>query len=488
MTLLCFASVCYICKKAMLRLRPMVPILMKTNYSNWSYFFITFLLFTLHLLFSRYTILYYDSIGYWESAWAFDKNGEGTFSIYNFDNALRGYFMGLLYYPLVLFTRGETSDYTINVIKLTGALQAGLLFGVACPALWREVTKTVLAAWQRLLFVLICLWLWRDHFNFILTDFPACLALVAALLCAYRGRGWWHSLLAGALIAAAMYMRPVYLISTPFVLALLLQRQYQAGELRRYASLMLNAAVFIGSFLLVGLPQHLINKNNYQSNSFLPLGRSEYYMINGEYNLYLWHLNHGLLIQRYETNVGTEFPKPQIVYLDPSGKALLGDRQLDSYPEYFLFALQRPFDMLALYARHLFNGLDVLYASPHVTKVYGNRISLELVNYTVIFFALVMILANIQHLRLQYVLLLLVIILPCLASMPLVVECRFFIPLHLTLYALACFGWSGSFSWRLAPKRVAALSICYGLFLIVCFTLSSNTQAMLDVGPGLLHL
>ena len=82
------------------------------------------------------------------------------------------------------------------------------------------------------------------------------------------------------------------------------------------------------------------------------------------------------------------------------------------------------------------------------------------------------------------------LLLPCLAVLPLSMEVRFLLPLHLLLLALGAFGpWP---TWAFASKRrLAVVGLAYGLFLLGCFALSARItraveprfQAYLRPGP-----
>ncbi|TGE15651.1 hypothetical protein [Hymenobacter elongatus] len=458
--------------------------------NNWLWFLLTSLLFLGHLLTTRYKELYGDSWFYWHLANSFDQEGASQFSIYNFDSALRGYLLPLLYYPAVQLVRNVLPENLEQVVKVLGALWAGALFGVVCPLLWQKVTGMAVSSLRRLLFVGVCFMLWRDYFNFVLSDFPSMLALALALLLAYRVQSLWAAAAVGALVAAAVYVRPLNLLTAPFLVALMVQqvRVYQAGKGGFIVPASMRVALFALAFLLVGIPQYLINVNNYQEKTFLVLAKgANERKLNETDNLYLFKLNEGLVNQRYETNVGANYPQPQAVFIDLAGRAMVAQinwHQFESYPEYFFYVLRHPFDILGVYMRHLFNGLDVLYAGPYVHNLYGSTMLNSFVVYTVLFLALVVIVVRIHLVRFSHWLVIGALVITCLASMPLMVECRFFIPLHLLLYAVACYGWPADWGWKQATtQKRLALVAAYSLFFLLCLAISSNTQAMLEKKP-----
>ena len=84
--------------------------------------------------------------------------------------------------------------------------------------------------------------------------------------------------------------------------------------------------------------------------------------------------------QKYETYVGpaAEYPEPGVSYLDPATARLLAEDGITpvisasghvlfpSNAEYLKLVARHPLEMSASYARHVFNGLDVKYPTPYV--------------------------------------------------------------------------------------------------------------------------
>ncbi|MCB2409195.1 hypothetical protein [Hymenobacter lucidus] len=459
--------------------------------NSWLWFLLTFVLFAAHLYTSRFEEQRYDAEFYWQLARGFDVDGGGKFSLYNFDTALRGYLYPLLHYPAAVLVREMFDGQSGGVLKFFGALWAAALFGVVCPALWEKVTGRPVGSLRRLLFIVVCFVLWRDYFNFTLTDFPSVLALFTALLLLYRSTRFFSIFAAGALVAAAVYMRPIYLLSVPFAVAVLVQQLWvrhpadTTGWLKAVAS---RLVVFAAAFLLVGFPQYLLNTNNFDSNSYLVLAEGAGDVDKKDQSLYLFLLREGIGRQRYETNIGVGYPKPQVSFMDPVGKALLEEEGISdfaSYGDYFSFALRHPIDMAGLYLRHLFNSLDLLYSGPYIYNVYHPSLLNAVVVYSVLFAALLVIVLRIRRLTFGHWVLLAAILITSVASVPLIVECRFLIPLHLLLYAVACFGWPAQWQWQSTKLwQKLAVGLSYGLFLWLCFTLSANTQAQLEVKQG----
>ena len=128
------------------------------------------------------------------------------------------------------------------------------------------------------------------------------------------------------------------------------------------------ALFFVGLFVVI-LPQLLINIH--QSDAYTPLVISKADVLGKRESLYEWHLAYGMRVQKFEVLVP---PVGQYSLMciteDPDGKALLvkvNDNQsfkkVSSYAE---AVFREPVRFTALFGRHLFNGLDIRFASPYL--------------------------------------------------------------------------------------------------------------------------
>ncbi|SET46458.1 hypothetical protein [Hymenobacter actinosclerus] len=449
---------------------------------TWVGFAIALLLFGLHLATSKYFSLYYDSTSYW--GYARDLEQKGHFSLYHLNTALRGYLYPLLNYPLTVLHRELLPDSQMALVKAEGALVAALLFGLVGPQFWQTVTGQQVGLGRRLAFIGLGFLFWRDYFNFLLADFPGILFLLAGSTLVLRGQSVGRVFVGAMLLVGSLYIRPIYLLALPCVLlwyGLRPGRGAARPGLRQWAAIVAGAVV-------VATPQLLINQHNFQSNNPLVLNQEpgSNYTVAGEDNLYLWHMNVGLRIQKYETNVGQEYANAAVVYADPTAPIVLAGRpnpEIGSLAEYAALVGQHPSEMTGLLCRHLFNGLDVLYAGPYLMHVYSPAIGLALLNYAVLFLALVVAVRQAPRLAPTDWLLVAALVLPTLASVPLVVECRFFISLHLLVYGLVCFGLPHPARWRqrVAPAWRLPLLVGFTGFILVCVTLSANTRANLQL-------
>jgi hypothetical protein len=420
----------------------------------------------LYLFNSEYHNLYYDAEDYWQLGHRFYH--EGRFQLLAYDDAMRGYT-----YPLVNFlclaVRKALNWPAVAVVKLLNAGLAGLLFGVVGPRLWQAATGAAglpslvrRLAWAALGFVF-----WRDYFNFSLSDFPALLALGLALWLVQR-RGAGPALAAGVALALAVNVRPIYLASVAPALLLLLWQPPRASGAPRLALLAAGAALILA-------PQWLINQRHFQANTPLVLSQSKQLNI---HNLYLQKLKWGMLHEKYESSVGRELPTGQLLFLDAAGAAALQAEhltELDAPGQYLRLVLHHPLTVAGVYARHLFAGLDISHPTPYLKRWEPSPLR-QFFNYSLWFWAALVALRRRPTLR--EVLVLAALLLPCLAVIPLSMEVRFLLPLHLLLLALVAFGhWPG---WAFQGRRVLATGLVFAGFAWGCFVLSDHIKQTVE--------
>ncbi|RTQ52266.1 hypothetical protein EJV47_04370 [Hymenobacter gummosus] len=452
------------------------------------------LVFYLVYLFSTpYQALYFDSMTYWDLTGRF-YYATKSFNLLSFDSSIRGYLLPLLLFPFRVVAYLAHIP-PIQFTRAIGAVVAALLFGWAAPAAWQAVVSAERLSWRRrLAFAALGFVFWRDYFVFPLTDFYSLLLMLLVFwLVLRRGghRGWL--LLAGVLCMAAANLRPVYAGAAGLLLlggVWLARRQH--GLSWRLIGRQL--AVFLLGMALVGGPQLAINVRHFgRYTPFVLTWKNP----SAPQSLYLSQLSWGLAVQKYETTIdptyrvpGTTEPEYRIMYVDEVGQRIMDEEQISfiyglrDLSHYLTAVRHNPVDMLALYGRHVFNGLDVKYATPYLPRVFGSTLPLSLLNYTVLFLAgLVLLLRRHRRLSWPQWIALLVLVGPCLLAIPTAMECRFFIPIYLLLYAVLCFCWPPN--WRAAFLRWP-VALAYAGFVLLCLMLSSNTLWHMTNGPRLL--
>jgi hypothetical protein len=440
---------------------------------------VVLVLYAVYLPLSGYTQahLRFDAAEYWELSLKFTPNS--GFSLLAYDDALRGYLGPLLLLPARLL--GHYTGWSImTTAKVLGAGWAAVLFGVAVPELWAQASGRAVSGGRWLVLLGLTFAFWRGYFNFTLTDMPA-LALLLLSLVAVGRAGWAWAAAAGLLLAAALNMRPVYLASAPAFLWLLSTASGSRKAWPRVAALASGAA-------LVLLPQLLINRMHFGQNTPLVLARLAGLQTG---SLYLEKINWGLEQQKYETTYGTDYPDAAMLFRDEAGTQLLREAGVPYFSTYQAYAgalLRRPVRAAGIMARHLFNGLDIQYPTPYIKTVYQPSWGLAWLNYTVWFgAALVLARGHLRRWPLRHWLALAVLLLPCLVVLPLGMECRYLLPLHLLLCVGFSFGWPATWTWNTFlgfpwPRRLLLL-VGYLGFVGLCFVASAAAQATLEYGP-----
>ncbi|MBT9394266.1 hypothetical protein KLP40_13930 [Hymenobacter sp. NST-14] len=465
----------------------MPPVFTRLASRSWFWFGVAFLLFGIHVFTSRFHTQVYDANGYWQLAQ--DLYQQNNFSLLNFRSGLRGCLFPLLYVPVVALDQAGIF-FAETLIKLLGVLLAAGLTAGLVPALWQRVSGQRVGAGRRALFIGVVFLLWRDYFNYTLTDFPALAGLGGALYLLHGRPTAGRLLLAGALAAFVVNIRPIYLVALPFLVLLGSVAVSRATTQPWHKTTGRFLLAFTAGFLLTSGPQWLINYRNFGVNRPLVIGIDfqDPGMVEAG-DLYLLQMNAGFSMQKYETGIAADYPIPQVRYQDPAGTQLLQqnfNHKIDSYGEYLQVVAQHPADMVALNGRHLFNGLDVLYPTPYLYRVYTNTAVLAWINYTLLFLAGTVLLVRGQRLSRLALLTALPLLIPAFTAIPLPMECRYMLPLHWLLLAGACFGWPAAWTWRGLAGRRLALGLTYGAFVTACFVLSAHTQALLAEAPKLI--
>ncbi len=437
-------------------------------------------LYSSYLPTTTYDKLYYDAYQYW--AYAEKYYATGSFEFLSYFNSQRGYLYSLLLAP---FTQLSISHAwpALDVMRFLGAGLAAAIFGWAGPALWQAVQGgTPVSLGRRLLFAGLGFVLWRDYFNFSLTDFPALFALSIALVGTLRGRGLASSLVAGIALAAAVNMRPVYQAAMPAVALLVLLPPLGRP---RWWGLLRGSTLVLGAAAVLSLQLY---SNVHHQGIWSP------WVITNDPSkpsLYLDQLGWGLAMQKYETNVGTDYPTPTMRFEDKRGMAMFastGLKQFTDASQYVNMCLGQPVKAVGVWTRHLFNGMDLQYPTPYIQEVFVPTWELAWVNYSVIWGGILVLLAYCwQPITKEWIrpgLVLVALLLPCAASLPTAMECRFLLPLHLLLSAAVAFGASPRRWWQTASRRGrAGLAISYVAVIVAGFSASASAQNHLALTP-----
>lgn len=439
---------------------------------------------------------YYDAGDYMRLSQQF-RGPTGSFDLLAFPSALRGYLwpliLSVIHPPARALPPEPLAGFVlIAAFRPLGVLLAAAIFGVAGPLLWTRLHGPA-PGWRRqVVFAALGFVFWRDHFHFAMADMPGVLALLLALAVVVGRRPSVVAAgAAGALAAAAVNIRPVFLLGAGALVVGAAWLWWRDGTLRpgRRGALL---AALAGGILLVLVPQGRINQRQYRQPTPLVLGWMD---TSRPRSLYLNHLSWGLRMQKLGASVALHLDG-KMIYEDPAGRAIIQraglpvhDPVFPSYGAYLRAVAPHWPDALLIYARHVFNGLDIRQPSPVIRPFNYLTLVVAGLNYSVLFAALLVLLCRRPVLdRRRTAVVLAALLLPCAAVLPTAIEVRFLLPLHLLLYGVVAFGWPAHWTPRYVrglPHRAAWL-VAYGGFVLGCFMLSASAQAHLLEWPALL--
>lgn len=405
---------------------------------------------------------FYDSGGYWQLGETFTSHGH--FSLLNFNSPVRGYLLPLIYHLWRALADALQWTYSSSA-KVFNALMSALIGAVLAPRL-AEI------AWphrrwgvgRRLLLVALVLVFWAGFLNYPLSDFPAFALALLALICVSKPESPGSMLLAGLACAAAIDIRPAYVLLPPLV-AVLVVWAWIARRGKPHASTSMRslcAALFLVGLIVVSLPQSLSTHRHFGSWSFLP---------GGPVHLTSEQLTRGMFLQRYDTYVGPGHG-PEMLYGDNSGLALLRKQKgeaVNDTGQYVELLFTHPIVMGGLALSHLVNGLDQRYNTPYIKQLdTGSHRWLRAAGFAIVFLALMRALWPAARRRLaptrwRYPL---ALALCGLISLPSAIETRYLLPLYLLSYLVVLLpGWPNPIragASGLARYRTVALVLLAG--------------------------
>jgi len=261
----------------------------------------------------------YDSGYYWELRQTF-YDSQGNFSLTNYADEryqLRGYIIPLWLLAGEWLIDVPTPDRWVDDYLTVVLLNTALFTLLACallPGLFTQLTGKAPPLRVRLLLALTLFLFLRGYISYPLSDLPALVFLLAGLLALLwvarlsAPGNLAVALLAGALLAAAYFARPVYLLA--FGAAGL---SFFFIPSRRWGWKGLAFAAFLVGGALIALPQYQVNRIHYGVDSPFISG-----------GLYTFQTTVGMRVQRYETNLNEQiYPLAGVTFLDPQAENLL---------------------------------------------------------------------------------------------------------------------------------------------------------------------
>lgn len=377
-------------------------------------------------------------------------------------------FRGYLF-PLVLRS-AVTAGAWVGLEPLTafrvlssGAYAAAL--AVLLPDTYGRIANAAVKLRSRLVVVGLVSLIYPGLLLYPLSDLPACTLLWLCVWGMLRSsdsvgmKAVAFAMVAGAAAAGAYNTRTIYLY--PAILVAVIALWHWRARMHLLAAFALASA-------LVTAPQVWRNSAEHGIASANPTASRTK-------SLFVDQLRWGIVVQRYETSISPESPRPSVFYVDTAGQELLKEicerGALSTIPDYARAVLTHPVAFSALYARHLLNGLDVRDGLVFVTKPSAKRHLAGLASFTAVLLALLAVSAGPS--RRRRLLFLLVLALPALAILPGAVETRFLLPLLLLILTAGAveFDRASVFSaFRIHPVSYALV----GLALLGCFLMVTH--------------
>jgi hypothetical protein len=437
--------------------------------------------------------LFGDAAHYWSLAGTFTTGRH--FSFYSYTDRLRGYSMPLMLYGVQQIALAAHLEAVI-VFRAASAVIGAVLFAIVFPAFLANLLRVPTSVGNTLIFAGFGLAYWRGHLLYPLTDFPALLLFTSGLLLlpGFPGQHW-SSVAAfgsGVALAIAANARPVYEIALLAVAALVLWHAIRSTRATSGPHTVLSVTAFGLGAAIALMPQSLINSRIFETWS--PFAHSR--ATDQQPNLYVQQLGWGVGVQRYETNIGPNFPVA-VMFLDTRGLELLGldrvedprssiERKRIDLQAYLRLIASHPVFFASSYVRHLFNGLDVAYATPYVTRLAPRSIPFALANYVVLALAILGAASLLPRLRpfdqAWHASIVVVFLTPALLAIPTAIEPRFLLPLWMLAYGFVAFRLLNSErlialvgSWRVALVLAAGA--------LACFELAASTYSQIQNAP-----
>ena len=442
------------------------------------------LLLALHYSYG-YTGHHFDSAQYWGLA-SFETLGNVPSS--------RGYVFPALLAPLRSVS--SLADNPVHIYRLGMSIIYGGLLTTLLPAAFRQAFGGSLSLARRLVPVLLLAILFPGLLLFPLSDLPAVLLAFAALLCALRGmdatasRNQFIGLLvaAGALMGAAYNTRTIYLFAG-IPLGLLAAVTVRGAWARAPYPRWLGLLAFVAGIVAISLPQFAINMRTHGTTSFAVQSAIH------SKSLFATQLVWGMTLQRYETTLSRDTPGPQVYYFDPAGARLFKETaaggDLFSLPYYMKVVAQHPLEFVALYARHVVNGLDVRDGLVYTLKPSPLRSRTALFNFLVLALA-VAVVASVRRRKTaptgtswravprSWPVPLALLLLPVIAIVPGAIETRFFLPLHLLAYCVIAFHFDAAALRSCVKQHTTVMVLILGVTGALFFAVSLSTMAQIQ--------
>ena len=409
----------------------------------------------------------------------------GKFSFFNFDDKLHGYSLGFI---SLIFTKTAS---LLN-ISISIAVILVVLFTVITSWLIPGIVKTIVPNANTIVVstatALFMVLFWRGYLQYFLSDIPALVCFLIAVYLLLKPLNKIRTIGISLFGYLAINMRMAYIVGFGLIVLIYFINVYLSNrEITnpkiRIKKFVYSSLLLLLGFMIVALPQLIINKNVANRISVFPnseFARPTYATSLGEIKvgssaLKIFQLSVGIGIQKYETRVEKN-ESANVPYLDKTGMEIVKRYlPIESESEYLNIWIQEPLDMATINTRHVLNGFDVKYPTAYINSNSSISPVFRMSWYFIIGFAVFMAIDKLifrskSIFKFNNLKIIIPISLASVAvAIPGAVETRFFLFPILILYGITISTIQANWYELWNNKRKFILSILFVLFFGVAF-------------------
>lgn len=430
--------------------------------------------------------VFYDSDNYVQLSQSFWK--EGSFSLLNFTEGIRGVWFPLILAPFIRISR----EWGWRILSALMTVFFVCYFPQIILGFRGKGDKYLFG--KRLILFLLLFCFWSGIFLYPLSDGVALVFLVLGIRFIFKNKIGSY-LIGGVFFYLSYNIRTIYLLPVLFfiighgVLGMIHKKYSQC--------LIFLVSVGMGLLIIAPIPQIIVNLNRYNILSLKVMTEEGY-----SSGLFSWQLAEGLRHSEYETHIGSMnvYPMPGIRFSDRVGENILLKEGLNpgemSMGDVVKVIIKYPFEVMGIYMRHLINMLNPVWGEGYIKDIHKTKIYLSIINYCLMFTAVcygVLKISRGKQISLsakqfmgekgERCLLWSTILIPCIGILPGCVEQRFFFGAYMLMYIFLLFsmGKDGflnlSMHWKKRPMYYAALFIIgFALLSAVWGNTYANTE------------
>ena len=282
-----------------------------------------------------------------------------------------------------------------------------------------------------------------------------------------------YSALIGIFSYFAYNIRTIYLFSLVGIIAI-----YIIVSLRNGRKLISIISIGIG-YLMAGIPQMIMN--------YLNLGEISIQVpTNG---LMLQQMFWGIQYQRYDTyiafNSDAIHSAPQCYFVDPTGMTILNKMGLSSFSswgDYVRLFIHYPFDVIAIYVRHLVNFIFPCWPQMYVQDLNSLKWPFGILGVSILFLGVYLVISK-SYRDDKYLWLMMPVLIPSILIIPGAVEYRFSLGIYFYILFNICFNTDWKKFRENMKKDNVKVIVTYLVVLMFCLAVWSSMLAMEATTP-----